>query len=83
MRFWAMGCAAGLMLCLAACEGEKKSAQGPLPPPLVSVLELKRADVPLYSVFMGQIPLLKNGDIINTSWNVSSIRVYNASCPLL
>ena len=54
MRFWAMGCAAGLMLCLAACEGEKKSAQGPLPPPLVSVLELKRADVPLYSVFMGQ-----------------------------
>ena len=56
MSFWAMVCLAGLSLCLAACDGEReKSGQAlQLPPPLVSVVELERVDVPLYSVFMGQ-----------------------------
>lgn len=64
MRFWAMCCLAGLSLCLAACDGEKKSAQAPqIPPPLVSVLEMKRADVPLYSVFMGQTEGSRSADV--------------------
>ena len=56
MSFWAMVCLAGLSLCLAACDGEKEKAGQALhlPPPLVSVVEMKRVDVPLYSVFMGQ-----------------------------
>ena len=56
MRMLTLVCLAGLCFCLAACEGEKKSA-GPsaqVPPPLVSVLTLERADVPIYAVFMGQ-----------------------------
>ena len=56
MSFWAMVCLAGLSLFLAACDGEKEKAGQALhvPPPLVSVVEMKRVDVPLYSVFMGQ-----------------------------
>ena len=49
--FW--GCAA-LSLCLAACDEGKKTQEAALPPPLVSVLELKRMDVPVYATFMGQ-----------------------------
>ena len=56
MSFWAMVCLAGLSFCLAACDGEKEKAGQALqvPPPLVSVVEMERQDVPLYSVFMGQ-----------------------------
>lgn len=49
--FW--GCAA-LCLSLAACDDAKKTQETALPPPLVSVLELKRMDVPIYATFMGQ-----------------------------
>lgn len=49
--YW--GCAA-LCLCLAACDEGKQSQQAALPPPLVSVLELKRMDVPIYATYMGQ-----------------------------
>ena len=56
MRMLTLVLLAGLCFCLAACEGEKKAA-GPaaqMPPPLVTVLTLERADVPIYAVFMGQ-----------------------------
>ena len=57
MRMLMLGCLAGLCFCLAACDGEKKTAAGKagqLPPPLVTVLTMERADVPIYAVFMGQ-----------------------------
>lgn len=49
--------AAMLCVCLFACDEGKKSskqATAELPPPLVTVLELERVDVPIYATFMGQ-----------------------------
>lgn len=56
MRMLALGCLAGLCFCLAACEGERKGAgqAAQVPPPLVTVMTMERADVPIYAVFMGQ-----------------------------
>jgi len=56
MRFLPLVCLAGLCFCLGACDGEKKqgaqSAQ--LPPPLVTVMEMERRDVPVATIFVGQ-----------------------------
>ena len=56
MRMLALVCLAGLCFCLAACDGEKKSVgqASQIPPPLVTVLTMERAEVPIYAVFMGQ-----------------------------
>lgn len=50
------GWAVAACLFLAACDGggKEQTDNEKLPPPLVTVMELKRMDVPLYTTFMGQ-----------------------------
>ncbi len=56
MRFSAPACLAWLCFSLVACESEKtvQRQEDTLPPPLVSVITMEAADVPLFSTFMGQ-----------------------------